>query len=179
MSHYSVLVLVEATPQMSREDIAALVETALAPYQEQKWDWYQIGGRWTGHFDGYNPELDATNLETCDLCGGTGDRATFLGEPKEIQHPTGCNGCLGTGTRAKWPTQWPAHEGDVKPVSALTENDLNIYAICDSERGWFGGEDYLPWKPIEEMFTKRELPPLSWLQKEYAEHVAVIVDCHN
>lgn len=180
MSHYAVLVLVEVDKDMSRDDVKVLVDDALAAFEEQHWDWYQIGGRWTGHFDGYNAEADPKNIETCDICHGTGERPNGLRdygkEWFEANH--GCNGCAGQGTRAKWPTQWAEHAGDVKPVALLNDGDVDVYAIC-VEGQWFGGTDYLPWKEISEMFPKRERPTLDWLQKEYPEHLAVIVDCHN
>ena len=175
--HYGVLVLIEPESDMTREHIEALVEHALEDFRDAEWDWYQIGGRWTGHFDGYKPESDPRNVEVCDLCGGTGDRATFRGEPKEHQHETGCNGCLGKGTRAKWPTQWTKHDGDIRPVELLNEGDLDIYAICENG-AWYGGEYYVPWKEGGK-FIKREMPPLEWLKKERAGYLAVVVDCHN
>jgi hypothetical protein len=176
--HYGVLVIVEAQLGATRGEIEELVTDVLEPHKEQHWDWYQIGGRWTGHFDGYQPDADPANIETCDLCGGTGDRATFRSEPKENQHPLGCNGCLGKGTKARWPTQWAAHDGDVKPVSQLIKADVDVFAICVGY-DWHGGEEYQPWKADGEKFHKRELPPLAWLQEQYPNHVAVIVDCHN
>ena len=47
------------------------VTAALAPYDENDcddnsgwWDWYQIGGRWTGtHVPGYDPNTDPENIE--------------------------------------------------------------------------------------------------------------------
>ena len=29
------------------------MQKALDPFKEDKWDWYQIGGRWTGTLDGF------------------------------------------------------------------------------------------------------------------------------
>lgn len=178
MSHYGVLVIIEPDGQMDQARIDALVKEALAPFEGSRLDWYQIGGRWTGHFTGYNAEADPRNREQCDLCGGTGDRATFRGELKENQHPSGCNGCLGTGEHAKWPTEWTRHDGDVRPVDVLNEGDLDVYAVCDGGR-WYGGEDYLPWEGDSGKFVKREMPPLEWLQTARAGYLAVIVDCHN
>jgi hypothetical protein len=177
MSHYGVIVLVDPA-EMGPGGIDAAVAEALEPHEGARWDWYQIGGRWTGHFTGYQPDKDPANIEPCDLCGGTGDRATFRGESKENQHPSGCNGCLGEGKRARWPTQWQRHSGDIRAVDVLNEGDLDVYALCDGSN-WFGGEDYLPWKGQHGEFVKREMPPLEWLQKERADYLAVIVDCHN
>ena len=61
------------------------------------WDWYQIGGRWTGaHDPSYDPEADPRNRAE------PGDP---LGQP---------NGVL-------WPTRWAPFEGDVMPISAIPE----------------------------------------------------------
>lgn len=50
-------------------DPAQHVERLLAPYCERSdeadsfWDWYQIGGRWTGHLADYDPEADPANRD--------------------------------------------------------------------------------------------------------------------
>ena len=51
---------------------------------KSQWDWYSIGGRWTGLFDPkYKPEEDPQNMEVCDLCKGTGDRSGWVIYHKE------------------------------------------------------------------------------------------------
>lgn len=92
------------------------------------WDWYQIGGRWTGTHDGYNPNEDPENIEVCDICGGTGDRATWRGESKSVQHSSGCNGCMGKGKRPKWPTDYKKHQGDIIPIEK-TKDDLICHTL--------------------------------------------------
>ena len=52
MSHYAILAIIDENES---------VEEVLRPYGpdgEQKWDWHQIGGRWTGFFDDYDPDSD-------------------------------------------------------------------------------------------------------------------------
>jgi len=40
-----------------------------------KWDWWQVGGRWTGMLvPDYDPNKDPDNIQTCELCGGRGLR---------------------------------------------------------------------------------------------------------
>jgi hypothetical protein len=63
--HYSCLVIV---PMTAADDIDAAVKAAMEPYDENVnrsgfWDWYQIGGRWMGSLDGYDPETDPNNKE--------------------------------------------------------------------------------------------------------------------
>jgi hypothetical protein len=80
MSHFTVLVITNGKKN---------VEQLLAPYDENgecfrdgkadlpasRWDWYAIGGRWTGMYSDYEPYLDPKNWSVCDLCGGTGFRS--------------------------------------------------------------------------------------------------------
>lgn len=122
--HYSNLVIVDTSA--AQASLEAAVEQAMGPDEDNGgfWDWYQIGGRWTGTFDGYDPGKDPDNLETCELCGGTGERT-------DRSVANGCNSCNGTGTVEKWPTRWKQHPGDVIPIENLTEEMLNkFFRIC-------------------------------------------------
>jgi hypothetical protein len=107
------------------------IDKALAPWNEEVsdrgfWDWYVIGGRWTGHFDGYDPTADPANQETCTLCHGTGTRdwSPCNVTPEWIAECGGCNGCQGTGTSTKWSTQWAQRDEDVVPVPAALTKTL-------------------------------------------------------
>jgi len=58
-----------------------------------KYDWYQLGGRFTGYFTDYNPNTDPKNVETCGLCEGTGMRNDEMGQKTREQNPDyKCNG---------------------------------------------------------------------------------------
>lgn len=55
---------------------------------KSKWDWWQIGGRWTGALDGdYDPCQDIENQEWCKVCDGTGNRTDFeyYADPNDIE----------------------------------------------------------------------------------------------
>lgn len=112
------------------------VERAMAPFREAAgfnaefdFDWYQIGGRYTGSKDGYAPESDPRNIEICDQCRGTGIRDDVLGRQARSRDPAyTCNGCDGKGNRVAWPTKWVKHDGDVIPVVAVPD-DLKAYAL--------------------------------------------------
>lgn len=170
--HYGILVIVNPM-----DDIDAAVADAMEPYGDGKeWDWFQIGGRWTGHFDGYDPERDPANIQTCDLCGGTGDRAD-LTPPEWKAKCGGCNGCHGKGQKSKWPTQWKRHSGDVKPVEALTAKDVDLYAICVEGYGWQAKEVYRPFSA--EPFVPLPMPSVEEIKAKFPHHLAVVVDCHN
>ncbi len=86
-----------------------------------KWDWWQIGGRWTGLLTpAYDPTEDPANKETCLLCQGTGMRNDEIGQNFRLKNPDyKCNGCDGAGIKTKWPTSWRRHTGDQVQVKDL------------------------------------------------------------
>jgi len=106
------------------EDIDAAVTAAMEPYLEEWdeeteahtgwWDWWTIGGRYSGRLDGYDPTTNPENSEPCTLCDATGIR-------KDMAILNGCNGCAGTGTAQKWPTRWAFHPGDIGTVAQITK----------------------------------------------------------
>jgi hypothetical protein len=128
--HTGVIILVKAK---SRAQAIKAAENFLEPYGDNiVWDWYQIGGRWTGTLTGYDPEKDPRNHETCDDCDGTGFRCDSLGNENRAEDPTyTCNGCglydetkkvwvhgpLGPGRRVKWPGIWVAVDDNAMPLS--------------------------------------------------------------
>lgn len=62
----------------------------LTTYNPQsKWDWWQIGGRWTGELDGdYDPRQDIENQEWCNICDGTGNRSDmeYWADPANVEN---------------------------------------------------------------------------------------------
>lgn len=132
--HYLALVLIPGGG-----DVDELVAEAMAPYDEALeiepfiedgetyqhnpvgfWDWFQIGGRWTGHLSGYDPAEDPRLMDVCDLCQGTGMRVDQLGRTLRAEDPDyTCNGCSGKGKRLLWPSEWPRHDGDVQDALAI------------------------------------------------------------
>lgn len=106
------------------KDVDRQVDKILAPYSKSlEWDWYQIGGRWTGAHDKYDPESDPDNMEICDLCNGAGKRSDM-----DCSWCGGCNGCQGKGKRVVWPTQFKRHAGDIVPVSSIAD-DLDCHTL--------------------------------------------------
>ena len=183
--HYGNLVIVKRKGEdVEAFDLDKAVEEAMGPHEEQGgfWDWYQIGGRWTGSFDGYDPETDPANIKTCWLCGGTGKRTDMTVE-------NGCNGCNGKGKAVEWPTQWKRYEGDVMPVAQLTEDHLKKFyrIVLPDGYGAYANEKYCPWRE-KDRFVEQEMPTLAWIQEQFgakpkyeedAEYVAVVVDNHR
>jgi hypothetical protein len=78
------------------------------------WDWFQIGGRWTGVLSGYRPQDDPELVRSCRWCAGTGWRDDEVGRERRAADPGfTCNACRGRGEVLDWPTEWPRHHGDV------------------------------------------------------------------
>jgi len=126
MSHFFTLVLVKN----DGGDIQSQVEDLLAPYDENiihnpdsKWDWWVIGGRWTGKLDDdYDPYTDPRNIVSCTLCGGTGDRpgwvyyeAVWGLSGEAVQKDTG-NLALATAARERGGKDWSESELPLPPI---------------------------------------------------------------
>jgi hypothetical protein len=192
--HSAVLVIV---PQ------DGFVADALAPFRDVEFDYYVIGGRFTGLFDGYDPRQDSDNYETCVLCNGTGRRLEL---PSPIQTSTleagqwirqmdysrttreymeslgGCNGCEGKGIHLKPSSDWKPYERDSILVSELTAEQYEgkFYAVCIRGMDWYSSERHIPWAPEDKRVQPLELPPLQWLKSICWEgDRAVVVDCHS
>ena len=151
------------------------VTTTYSP--KSQWDWYEIGGRWTGELvDDYDPYRDPDNLEDCWICKGTGKRDDELGRKARIEDPTyTCNGCDGEGKSVK--SQLKRFPGDILPTR-LVPKDFFPHALVTpdgewhqiSEMGWFGmtGKEDARW---EEKVAQI-------LKKHRENTVAALVDCH-
>jgi len=182
VSHFSLLLVTDQQPDDN------YIERLLAPYYESesneqpKWDWYSRGGRWTGALDAdYDVEKDQRNIETCDLCRGTGMRNDNLGRSARVKDPAyTCNGCEGKGKRLKWPTQWADFPGDqvmVKDLKPNTNIDFFAYLIDGQwiergDMGWFGE-------------VRDEKSKDKWLQEQKNIHASLkpeqwltVIDCH-
>lgn len=132
--HYLTLVAVPPGTRVTLASVEKLVGKALAPFREELrghhnprgwWDYWQIGGRWTGLLDGYDPDDDPELHETCPFCDGVGVRVWREG-PRE------CNGCAGSGARRLWPSQWPLREGDWARLGDVRSRAaLPAYLVAD------------------------------------------------
>lgn len=181
------------------DDVEDAVAKAMEPHKEWYsddedgeyggiWDWYQIGGRYTGRWSDYKPELDPKNIETCFLCHGSGLRNDELGRQVRAENPDyTCNGCDGKGAAVTWPTKWRAHEGDVQPVSAVIDRIRSMDAdawqapfsllLPDApplHREAWDGEHWTETKPEAEWpaFVADALEP-------YRDAALVVVDYHS
>ncbi len=151
--HYHLEIIMPPTEKIDEE-----ISRILAPFDEGKedsrnafWDWYQIGGRFTGDHDGFDAASDENNIEKCDLCAGTGFRADDVGNrAREAEATYICNGCgkrqeggtwthseFGAGKRLKWPTQWARYKGDIIPLRDLkpTQTAFRVIIAAPNHAG--------------------------------------------
>lgn len=172
--HFSAGVVVP--PGTSWEDAEKLVEEAMAPHREGInedgwWDWWQIGGRYTGKYSEYDPKADPANTETCYLCEGTGRRedAERFGAGW-MEWTGGCNGCMGKGTRIKWATDWATHDGDICPVEFALNTQVPYTALLPD--GTAVGIEFATDKEAHYQRVRQALEP-------YRSQWLVVVDYHS
>lgn len=178
MSHFFLLALLEAPKTADRRALEAQLTKTLAKYQEAtwfdggKWDWWQLGGRWTGELDGYEPEKDPANIELCDLCAGSGKRLDGM------KVANGCNGCSGKGKRVKWPTQWRAHPGDIQLLEDI-KKEVKPFAILTPDGKWYEKGEMGWWGIVsnQKEETGWEATKVA-LMAQYKDCLAVVIDCH-
>jgi hypothetical protein len=186
--HYSNLVIVPKT-EHPEETLGKL----MGPPGDEGgfWDWYVIGGLWTGVLDDYDPISDPRNQEICSSCDGTGKRNGKIEQDSCEQDPSLiCSRCDGKGKTVEW--YGKLHEGDIAPIESVTEEQYrHFYRVILPEfydelvsgrsiqRHY--GQVYKPeyWVPWETKFLKQEMPPLAWIKKTFPNHLAVVVDTHE
>lgn len=84
-----------------------------------KWDWWVVGGRYSGKFAGAGklaPHEDPRNMEPCFLCRATpGMRNDKLGQEERARNPSyTCNGCNGTGKSLKHAPDWVNEDNEIR-----------------------------------------------------------------
>ena len=113
----------------------------------KKWDWWTIGGRWTGKLlIGYDPAEDKDNYKKCWMCNNTGTRPD-ANYPQDCEHQCraaspagypvigkGCNACAGTG--------WEFDSFHLKPVgnflriSQLSWDEIHKETVKKLDEFW-------------------------------------------
>lgn len=152
------------------------ISRAMAPYFEGdhangKWDWYQVGGRYTGALDGYDPEKDQANIEVCRLCHGTGLRDDELGRRARAEDPSyTCNSCNGEKTVLKWPTEWKRHSGDSCQIKDVEPGRLyHAWAVLRDDGSWSDRDKIPDDKEWMRTLTRALLKSGNWV---------TVIDCH-
>jgi len=112
------------------EDAERQISEIMAPYYEELYDWFEVGGRWTGeHTRKYDPMNDPRNYKICRICKGTGIREDWAWVDKHgkkhfkdkwAEQCNGCNGCDGTGQSLKW--HFKPFAGDVIKIEDVRDD---------------------------------------------------------
>lgn len=135
------------------------------------WDWYDIGGRWTGVLDPeYDPYTDPLNFTDCERCDSTGQDPFNEGA---------CLQCDGRGQRLSW--RLAPVEVDVRKVSSIDPEILStrFYAAVTPDGQWHS-QGTVGWFGISEDVVS----PEDWknylldLQARHPDAYGVVVDCH-
>lgn len=137
------------------------------------WDWWVIGGRWTGVLDpDYDPSTDPRNFAACWLCHGTGKRT-------DMEVLDGCNACQGTGVARNWSNA--PHDRDVLPLAEVDEENVvgHFYAAVtpDGEwhqqgrMGWFGMSS-------DDMSDATWADYIRTLLRKHPDATVIVCDCH-
>ena len=136
-----------------------------------KWDWWQIGGRYTGMFKPqYDPGRDPENQETCSLCKGTGKRDDELGRDRRREDPSfSCNSCGGTGKSQKWPTEWKnignvIQLKDLPLVTLRDQAEREILTFYDKAHAIIAGRQIPRWEDVLEAGPDIETARTNWRQ---------------
>ena len=204
MSHYATLVFVPA----GTSDVQAKVTELLAPYDENdewfregsRWDWWVIGGRFTGMLDGYKPWEDERNYEPCRFCEGTGTTTQAVADQYPAYQEHVGKPCIQCNTPGRGDSEgrFPGkvmrfagfgfdHPGDIMPARAIDMDRIRFVPTSvvtpDGEwheqgrHGWFGTTmpDEHGNEPKEEDTWRREF---SEILEANRGAIAVVVDCH-
>jgi hypothetical protein len=172
-------------------DAQPAAEQAMAPYCEYDgdngwWDWWQIGGRWTGVWSEYDPSKDPENFEDCFLCKGTpGMRMDWRALEWRAKNPEyTCNGCASygyePGRSLKHPSHWVKHEFDVIPARSALRL---IQAGAQKPYRFVAGEQV----GCTENWTGKEFVKIDSYEKDLIDalrehantHHVVVVDYHT
>jgi hypothetical protein len=161
MSHASCIVALSPEELSKHGSVEDAVAWQMLPFDENgewfaegsRWDWWQVGGRYTGKFaPEYDPRTDERNTEQCDLCMGTGTRTLPVpGDPRWRPTPGQCNGCQGKGRRLKFGGWAPV--GNTCKRGDLSEEKLAAAQRVAGERAW---KNWLA-EPHKDEFHRREV----------------------
>ena len=214
MTHFAGLVLaptkkIEATARSEGAgQLAAFIAVSalVAPYAEDgewgadgtRYDWFTVGGRFTGLLDDYKPWEDERNYEECRFCGGTGTTTQAVANqyPAYQQHVgKPCIQCaVGfDGKQKPFPGRalrfsYEPHDNDVMPARNIDFDRLRFVpsVIVTPDGKWHEQHrtgmfaSVLPneqgEEPKEEDTWRREFSRL--LEKYRDGHTAIVVDFH-
>lgn len=164
MHHFAAVVIPAG---VAYEDAGPYVEKYMEPYREEYdeaadeltgfWDWYQIGGRWTGVWAEYDPEKDPRNIA---------DGSQPFDRPGEV----------------RWPTRWAPLPYDLIPVRnflAMPTVFRRPITLITPEQGieketWRGDHYKDHWQTDEQWEQT-----LQTVLSAYANDQLLVVDYHS
>lgn len=187
MTHFLTLVLVD-----KKDNIDETVERLLAPYDENnewfkdgsRWDWWVIGGRFTGALTGYNPYTDPDNLHPCKWCEETGSITASIAEiyPAYAEHVgKKCFQCDGTGQQVRHRLKKYAGDTTLFAANIIARNiDPSPMAVVTPDGKWHEIARPLWWGMSEDSgkTTAEWLDEVDALLNKHPDHIVVVVDCH-
>jgi hypothetical protein len=182
MTHFAIVAILPSGSEVD-DKLAQLME----PFDEagewgrdgSRWDWYVIGGRYTGLFEAsYEPESDPKNLETCRYCEGGITTQAIADEFPAYGPYVGktCLQCKGTTRVISFMHYGNDYPGDIKPVAEVDFDQIRFLplAVLTPDGEWH--------ERIENglgMFVNDEWGrEVSRLFDEHRDGIAVVVDCH-
>jgi hypothetical protein len=183
-----------AHPMFEKPDSACDECSGTGTHQSQynpksKWDWWSIGGRWTGDFSGYEIEKDKRNYKRCGYCiaGTRLDMDTpvvWESGADPADHPVigkGCNVCRGTGFELKWTSEFRSPDGDVAIVDCLIDR-AEVYvpfAVLTPDGEWAERGEMGWWAIVTNEKDRDEWKEsVAAIYEKYRGHVAVLCDLH-
>lgn len=151
--HFTVLVVIpdESKQLTSQEQVKAAVETALEPFSEHKcyqcskncetcdemmtWDWWLIGGRWTGIFDveegtGFSGEPGIQTETNIDPCKADAVRNKHLVGPLPKVAVVLQNGVWNDLQHGRPPNYWWDKESTFRAYTEAHPNDWFVVVDC-------------------------------------------------
>lgn len=135
------------------------------------WDWYTIGGRWSGALTGYDPYSDPSNKTVCRWCNGLCYRVTSDDTIKFAPCVCTLNSSV-PGIITRFDDDFNYYLGDVSTLNSwrLTPNDKKWipYYIITDEPSYIDLEDNDP-SYISDILNQITLD----------DRLLVVVDCHN
>lgn len=125
------------------------------------YDWWVVGGRFSGLLDGYDPAKDPANLIDCTHCGGTGKNCACL-----------------NGKRVRF--DLVPHDGDTQYVRDVDWDKFGAPFAFVDEDGQL--QERTLFDPAYETLIKRlefDFEFELWLYRIGPDALVTIVDCHS
>lgn len=154
---------------------------------KSKWDWWTIGGRWTGSLGTYRPEMDKANYVKCYMCNGTGSRPdgdysksnTWARKGNDLYpvkpNARGCNVCYGSGMNLKWSSEFK-NVDNVMVVSQINPH-FTPYSLITPDGEWHE-KGHMGWFGISSNEDDNWPERYKMLIARYQANTAVLCDLH-